>query len=448
MPFFLIFFSFFLLQAEIINNSIKISYQNLKFNNEKLGLLETSLLVEKRYFYYGGSVYSAVNGKRGGFFTGGIIGGIKINLNKIIFDSNVFIGGGGGGSAPQGSGLMIKTDSGFYLPLKNYQVGISYNYIKFKDGLSSSQIAYNLKYLFKDLIFFSPTFHSKNANIENIKLAFFIKNYFPKSKTTLNTTQKQFGVIGVEISKSYPNFNLLLQTAGAFKGESDGYAEYLIGLSKKIKNFETKFLIGSAGGGRVNTKSGLIYQIETSCFLKNIFLSGGYTISDGSFKGYFLKGGIYKNLNLITYGKKYLKFYPQKFTIKIYNESYMPSSSIRKNRNSQRLDTLNIDILTTIKNNLLFLTNAGAAYNGKSGGYAIGMIGLEYNKNNFFINSSLGAAGGGNVAVGNGLISKSQIGFFKKSFFISLGYIKALRGKLNTFTISIGTKFNFYKGIN
>lgn len=439
-----------LLIAKIIDNSIRFSYQNLKFNNEHLGLLETSYLFNLNKIYLGISVYSAVSGKRGGFFTGGIVGGIKFPISKFIWDNGIFIGGGGGGSAPQGSGLMIKTYSGLLFPYKNFDFGFNINHIKFKDSqINSTQIGFLIDYNFKDIYFFK---RPKNLygiyGSENITFSPLILEYFPiNSKTTINTKQTNFTLIGAEISKDYENFFTFLSVGGAISGNSDGYAEYLFGIGKKFTYLKLKAALGAGGGGRVKTKGGLIYKLETESNFKYLNTSIGYMSAIDGIKALYGKVSFSHHFSFITTGNKFLEFDPQKFKFSFYSESYFPSSTIRKNNNSKRLDILNISIGEYLYDNFLTFITAGSAYNGNSGGYAVGMFGGEYDYKNFFLRASIGAAGGGNVDVGGGMITKIEAGIKYKNYFIGLGRIKAINGRLNTTTISFGINFDFYKGV-
>jgi len=401
----LLIFSFTFLFSLTTNNIFRTSYQNLKFNNEHLGLIETSYLFQFNNFYTGISIYSAITGKRGGFFTGGITGGVQIPINSITLDNGIFIGGGGGGSAPQGSGLMTKIYSGILYRYKNYNFGLNINHIKFKDGqINSTQVGVLFDYKFKDIYFVNyPKLYGKYGN-EKITFSPFILHYFPfHSKTTTNNKQQNFSIIGAEIKKQYKNFFAYLTAGGAFKGNSDGYAEYLFGIGKKYKYFTLKSAIGAGGGGRVDTKGGFIYKIESETNFKYLNASIGYMGSYG-IKSFYGKFSFNKHFNFITVGNQNLKFRVKKFNFSLYNESYLPSKTIRKNNNSKRLDILNIDLGEYINKNLLFFINAASAYNGNSGGYAVGMFGSKLIYKYFFTKISIGAAGGGSVDVGGGKI--------------------------------------------
>jgi hypothetical protein len=431
-------------------NSFRITYQNLKFSNEHLGLLETSYLFNFKYFYTGIGIYSAITGQRGGFFTGGINLGFKYPFNSFSLDSGIFIGGGGGGHAPQGSGLMLKIYAGANVKInKKFDFVANMNKIKFKDGaIDSNQIALGFDYKFKDLYFLSPPPKIGYFDVEKIYFNPFIIKYYPINSTTLQgKKQESFTVIGAEIGKIKDNFKYFLSAAGALKGNSDGYAEYLFGIAKDFKFFEIKASIGAAGGGNVDTKGGVVYKIALNKNISFLNFAAGYFGSFGGIKAYYIKAGLNKKFDFATIGNKLLKIKPAKFKFSLYSESYLPSNTIRKNGNSKRLDVLNIDLGYFISKNGYLFVNAASAYNGNSGGYAVGMFGIGYQRGIFFAKGAIGAAGGGSVDVGGGLIAKATIGLKYKNFSIGIGRIKAFNGRLNTTIFDIGIDFDFYKGI-
>jgi len=435
----------------VTDNTFRLTFQDLKFLDEHMGLVETSYLFNFNKLYTGLSVYSAVTGKRGGFFTGGVTAGIKYPLSAFSLDAGLFVGGGGGGHAPQGSGLMLKVYGGVLVPINNkYSFTFNINHITFKDGeIDSTQAAVGFDYNFKDLFFTKPYSGYGYFDVEKYYFEPIILEYIPiNSNTTTGEKQKRFSVIGAEIGKySSKNTFFFISTGGAFRGEADGYAEFLFGVGKKIKFLTLKASLGAGGGGEVDTKGGGIFRFEMDANIKNIEIGGGYMGAFGGIDAYFLKAGIKKEFNFATIGKKYLKIYPQKFKISLYSESYLPSSTIRKTGDSQRLDTLNVDIGYFLNKNFYAFVNAGSAYNGESGGYAIGMFGVGYEKGLFFAKAAIGAAGGGNVDVGGGLIAKAYGGIKYKNFTFGIGRIKAIDGRLNTTILDIGIDFDFYKGI-
>jgi hypothetical protein len=309
-------------------------------------------------------------------------------------------------------------------------------------------------YRFKDIYFLSKNDKIKTFDMKNIYFSPIINTYFPiNSYTTSHKKQNSFSIVGAEVGKKDDSIGYFLEVGGALAGESDGYAEYFFGVFKEYKHFLIKGYIGAAGGGQVSTKGGLASKLSLKTNFSNINFEGGYyqTLEDG-FKASFLNLSYKNKFDLVTYGKKYknsgdIKY--KKFSFNLYNESYLPSKTIRKDKDDTRLDNISIDVNYYLNKNFYSLITAQAAYEGGSGGYATGLFGVGYIVNSTvspFVKFSIGAAGGGRVDVGGGIISKAEVGVKYKGVFLSAGRIKALEGKLDTYTASIGIYIDFYRG--
>ena len=422
--------------ADVVNNEIRFSFTNIKFNKEHLGLLESSYLFDFNNFYGGIGVYSAVSGKRGGFFVGGIDVGIDYPISSFHLTGGLFLGGGGGGSAPQGGGLMSR----IYAALKYKNFGIGVNKIKFLNGDINSNaffIVYDTK--FEDYYFFTLP-KSIKGKIKTITFSPFYKHYYPlNSKTTEGKKQLSFGVVGAEIDFD----DNLLEVGGALRGESDGYAEIYFGRKKEFKFFKLKGFIGASGGGKVDTYGGFGIKGSIESNFKYFNIETGFIKSAGSFKAYFFKGSFDKKFNLIIPGREKIEnFIPKKFEFKLYNERYL--KAVDKSGRSYVLDNLTIDINYFINSYLFCGISASAAVDGNSGGYATGMWNAGVSYKNIFAQISLGAAGGGGVDVGGGMVSKIETGYNFRHFFVSVGKIKSM-GKLDSTYINFGYRLKFYK---
>jgi hypothetical protein len=71
----------------------------------------------RRFFsptwYWGEAGYGALFGKRSGFIEGGVIVGNQGEFfPRALYDLRVFAGAGGGGSAPQGGGMIVQPTLG------------------------------------------------------------------------------------------------------------------------------------------------------------------------------------------------------------------------------------------------------------------------------------------------------------------------------------------------
>ena len=422
--------------AKVVNNKIRFSFTNVNFNKENMGLVESSYLFDFNYFYTGIGIYSAVTGKRGGFFVGGVDIGINYPVSFFYLTGGLFLGGGGGGAAPQGGGLMSR----IYAALKYKNFGIGINKIKFINGdINSNSLFLEYEKNFKDYYFFTIPKTIK-GKIKKVSFSPFYEYYFPlNSKTTGAKKQLSFGVVGAEINID----NNLLDVGGALKGESDGYAEIYIGKEKDFKFLKLKGFIGASGGGKVDTGGGFCTKGSISTNFRYFNIESGFIKSSGDFKGYFIKGSLNTKFNLIIPGNKKIDtFIPKKFEFKLYNERYL--QAIDKSGRKYILDNLTMDINYFINNYIYFGVSTSAGIDGGSGGYATGMWNSGIVYKNIFAQFSLGAAGGGGVDVNGGLISKIEAGYNFKHFFISAGKIKSM-GKLNTSYINFGYRIKFYK---
>lgn len=105
----------------------------------------------RRFFtptwYWGEAGYGALLGKRSGYIEGGLIFGYQTEISpRVLVDLRVFGGAGGGGSAPQGGGLIVQPTLGLGMRLT---AGVSLfgelGYMHFVNGnISSPSFAFNL----------------------------------------------------------------------------------------------------------------------------------------------------------------------------------------------------------------------------------------------------------------------------------------------------------------
>jgi len=467
-----------------------ITYDNLELpNNEKLGLLGTSYIYNFDNLYLGLGIYSAVSGERGGFFTGGIEAGYKVELvNNIFLDTGVFVGGGGGSSAPQGGGLMLRPHIGLTYDIWDTQIGLGISKVKFPNGdIDSDQIYLQVSIPFQvvhkknnnspmilDDIQNFMTESKQNIGWSNTYFALTIQRYMIPNdvkNTSGDLVTKDMSLIGFEYGKNFnENIFAFIETAGAGGGGADGYAEVLGGVGYKKAlgkhyGFLAKVSVGAAGGGRVDTGGGLIHKESLGLYAalgKKLIISsdiGHIDTIDGEFKAttFNIKFN-YKLKSLSTGGNldfldTYETFGEHEWNIEFLNQYYVSDSSIKKNGDDTALNLIGFKIDRFLVNDFYISGQALGAYNGNSGGYAVGLVGLGkrlvYNKSlNFFTQMNIGVAGGGNVASGDGFVYQPMIGAeyrINESFGIqtSFGKIKAFNGNLDTWVIDLGFSYKF-----
>ncbi|MFC1752143.1 hypothetical protein ACFL96_01935 [Thermoproteota archaeon] len=121
-------------------------------SDEQIGLVGVKLKHNiNKYLYWGEFGYGAVAGKRGGFLEGGLLVGLSTVVSKAFsLGISVMAGAGGGGSAPQGGGLIVNPaiTAGWRMSNKD-SITIDIGYIWFLNGNIESitvGIHYQLNY--------------------------------------------------------------------------------------------------------------------------------------------------------------------------------------------------------------------------------------------------------------------------------------------------------------
>ncbi|WP_299120996.1 hypothetical protein [uncultured Tenacibaculum sp.] len=430
--------------------------------------------------YAGLGFYGAVGGIRGGFFTLGINAGIQQKITKNLFlDTGFHFGGGGGAGAPDGGGAFILPHLNLGYDFKYFSATAGYSYINFfdKGNINSSQfnVAVQIPLSF-DFTNFKE--REQSFSIENLtntswnqkrNRASLLVHLNNLSVTKGNLKGKTIRLAGFEFN-SYLNDNIFffVKADGAYHGIKAGYMDILLGagyhfsMNKNRTNILAKFGIGAGGGGGVDTKGGfLIYpdiSIEQKLF-NNVYgsINKGFLMSpDGHFTSSTLGFG--------------LKYYIDKDGIKSEENSFSTAKlkgleTIIKHDiyiNAARDTGINQDMhQISLQVNFFFnkyFYGAGQtsfANFGDAGAYAEGIVGLGVQSNTFFNNTTsvflqalAGAAGGGGISTGQGLIVKPSAGINYKltdklNLRAGLGYVKARGGNLSSSYLNFGISYNF-----
>ena len=104
--------------------------------------------------YWGEAGYGAVSGIRGGYLEGGFIIGYEKSYRILLnMDYRLFMGAGGGGSAPQGGGFIVNPTIGIGVNVSSkWKIFLDLGYIKFLNGdIESKTIAFNINRNFWNL---------------------------------------------------------------------------------------------------------------------------------------------------------------------------------------------------------------------------------------------------------------------------------------------------------
>ena len=475
---------------EPVDGRFVMTYESLTLPaNEKMGLLGGAFLYDATdWLAIGGGAYGAMEGQRGGFITLGIASELRRRLSdrfELKFGAFVGAGGGRGGYTLQGGGLMIRSYGGGAIKLGDLgSLGAGLSRVSFPNGnIHSTQAYLSYEYPFSALIpqgwlklprgEFNFGFGPRRIEHE---LAVGYRYYAVASGVMADdgvSQQHSIGLVGIEWDR-YLDKNLFLkvESEGALKGESNGYMQILLGLGYRTHLFRSSWIklsgaLGPAGGGRVDTGGGVLLDGQVRLEQKlgdHLFaeLGLGYVNAPGgSFKadgfsatlGYHIfSPDVRKRLKLADlYG-----YHVEHLRIRFVDQRYIKAAENWRTHHPE----LNIDLLgfqaDYFLNDWLYLSGQGiAAYKGQAGGYMTGLIGggvrLPLSQTAMFFEADVlaGAAGGGGVDVGGGLVSQADAGVgwqLSKVYDLQVKYgmMRAPKGhfRARVWSVSLGYAFS------
>jgi len=439
-------------------------------------------LLFRNSFYTGLGIYGSVSGYRGGFFTLGVNAGIKKYFSSDFYlDTGFHFGGGGGAGAPDGGGAFILPHFNLGYHFKDFSLNSGWSYVNFfdKGQIKSHQLNLSIE-IPLDFKYADYKTSEKEISIDNFKnsdwnqkpkrnsLMLHLNNLKINGNTQGINNGKTIKLAGFELT-SYINkkWFTFLKLDGAYDGIRAGYMDVLLGggyhlsMNRNKTNILAKFGIGAGGGGGVDTKGGfLLYpdiSIEQQIF-KDIYVSINkgylltpnkhfYTSSFGvGIKYYLERNGIKSNNNSFTKGKF------KGFDVIVKHDLYF--SAKRMTEATENLHQISVQVNLDLNKNIFVAGQTSFANFGNAGAYAEGLVGLGLKTASLFNNSTIfftqflgGAAGGGNISTGQGLILKPSLGLdYKLSNTLNLrtsaGYVKAKGGELSSPFINFGVKYN------
>lgn len=461
------------------NAVVKAGFEQVNLPGDTdMGIIGTTYLVELgRGFYFGPAIYGAVTGEQGGFFTlGGELAWHYPLFSQLEFQTGIYVGGGGGGggaSSLWGGGWMLRPHADLVWDFGPVKAGVSASHVSFPDDgdVHSSQIGLILAFdtHFK---YYKPDDIGRRVTVRNRqglggdRILAVLGSYFPGSSVKKNggtPSDDTMGFVGVRYERFMtPWFYFGVEGAGAFSGDSDGYAEYLgtLGVETPVLGDEltlgARAAAGMAGGGAVSVGGGFIGKLgayATYHINRNMHLSleGGYAMApDGDFRAPY--GSVNLGFDLDhPFSASSLS------TVDGYEFSFGTLHYFSaKTKNG---DTHDVDLITIKANRFLndyfYLTGQGhSAYLGQSGAFSVGMIGAGLRSATFAERFSAGAellagaAGGASLDTEGGLVIQpmAYLGLkLSKALGINLGagQILSIRGDLNSTVVDVALSFEF-----
>lgn len=403
--------------------SLKAAYESLSLpEGESMGMVGFGLERKFNDYFSGGvGTWTAVRGERGGFITIGLQGSAFLPISDPVgIEAGAFIGGGGGrgGYSLSGGGLMLRGYLGLVGNLEEWgRIGAGVSYVDFPNGGSIDSV--------QPVVFYSIPFGSSSRDFEGLayeenSLAVVTRLVRVRSGVSdlSGNAQDDFTLLGIEW-RSYIEDDVFVrfETEGAAGGSSTGYMQLLVGVGMQVPLSDTIWIDGSAGiggggGGNVDTGGGFLFDVagDIRCALGNdLFASVGVSwlrAPNGSLEAFCPSleiGG--------TFGKQ-TQPSSEKLPVRVrmVNQHYFNGSDGWRTKNADR-DVENLGVqFDYFPVPWAFLTGqALAAYDGDAGAYMIGLLGGGLHQTisgPLFIEVEglAGAAGGGGLAMGSGLV--------------------------------------------
>lgn len=484
-------------QRKQLNNKVRLNFIPVSMPqatypslDKTMGLMGLHYLIPFNDWLYGGAgMYAAITGDQGGLFTLGATLGINKKLYKSLYlDANFHFGGGGGYRYLVNDGGYINSNIGLQLQQKHYAVGVQYSHFDFYSGAIKSnavsvfveipsllrftdyrhsQQKFELKQLEKDQLWQQPVV--KNA--QQLRFDFF-KPIGSSQKDNGTPLRETLYVLGFEYQKYLDEKSFLfVHTDAIYKGLRAGFMDLFFGMgyhpiqSTYVDVF-TKFAVGAAGG-RVAPEGGLMLYPSAGIDLKlsqrfRLSTHGGYYRAiGGTLEAYTFGFGIkYTNFSGGTQKSNQTdrsNYRIQGISLSLENQTYL---GVAKTDDSKGLKEVDLQLLAfqvnyDLTKNLYLIGEAGFAYDGRSGGYAHGLVGMGVkspsflsNHLEFFIDATGGAAGGAGVDTDEGIVARLVAGINVNvnntiSITSSVGQFIAPFGNVNATNINIGCNFNF-----
>jgi hypothetical protein len=436
--------------------------------------------------YAGIGIYGAVSGYRGGFFTLGVNAGIKKYFTDDFYlDTGFHFGGGGGAGAPDGGGAFILPHFNLGYNFKDFSINSGWSYVNFFDDgqIKGHQLNVGLEipldFSYADFEVSGNVYNFEglqksnwNVNSKKTSLMLHLNNLMIKgddsNANVIHFNRATIRLAGFEMA-SYlsKNWFAFVKVDGAFDGIKAGYMDVFLGggyhlpFNKNRTNILAKFGVGAGGGGGVDSQGGfLIYpdiSIEQRVF-ETFYLSfnKGYVMSPNShfytsslgigLKYYIVRNGIISNDNFFSKG--IFK------GLEIITKQDLYINAKRDGNTTEDMQQISVQVNLDLNKNLYVAGQTSFANFGNAGAYAEGIVGFGAKTNPFFNNKTTfftqvfaGAAGGGDISTGQGLILKPSAGFSYQlnntlSVRSAAGYVKAKGGDLSSPFINLGITYH------
>ena len=478
--------------VQVFPNRYRLSWETVSMDTEAdlgfvgIGFDLFNLVKNNNTIYVGINSYSAVTGIRPGLITLGMSAGWSPRLTKsgLYLDLGAFVGGGGGGGAADGGGLIVRPHLDLEQRFGNLGIRFGVSRIDFPTGeITGNQVNVGISYTGNNYFKVQPSsfkkISSEQLDTSPLRVAIVGTQYFNLKEGSVPSKPNvsNVGLVGFQIERIInPYFYGMLKLNGAYSGGTDGYMSIFVGAGGKLPvirnyvNLESRLLFGPTGGGGVESGGGATAQAEVGL---TFLLGKGYDLKVMTGKTWSPWGPFDTNHVEVGVGKSFDRLFPKKLdkevkgfnidskeflvnhmAFSVYNRTYFPPDATTKSGTPylSSFNSLAFEIQKYIGER--FSINGGTvwAYQGEYGAYAEGLLGATYyqpifNKTKLSIKAMFGAAGGGDIDLGGGLLFQYALGLERNlsekwDFLLHVGKVQPLEGNFTPISVDFGLKFH------
>jgi hypothetical protein len=449
--------------------------------HERLGLAGlTELFSIGGEWWAGPGVYGAATGVRGGLFVPGVEGAWSHPFNPwLAVDAGLFAGGGGGGQAPVGGGLMVRPHVDLVFRLPGFYTGPTWSKVRFPNGnIDSSQFGWMLnfdssfRYRPIALLRGGATTTGTATGLGFDRLDATLTRETPRGRSLLTTgapMTQSIGLVGLRAEHTIDGpLWAGIETAGAATGGVAGYAEVLgtAGLRFPVVGDRLSLGVrgsaGLGGGGAIDTGGGLLLKAAAGATLRvtdTLGLSAELGLVDAPRDAHFKasSGSVSLNWTLnaptqesaLDWGARG----PADATRMEFGAGAEHYRAARKGRGDEPLDAVSLQLNRFVTPSIYVSAQAHSAFAGGAGAYTVGMFGAGVQvpvmpRLRLGVEALGGAAGGGGVDTAGGKVVQGR-GYVDVGLTDSLslrvggGKIKSVHGGLDAPTVDAALVFAF-----